>query len=70
MAGRLPSEPAVMPLGRLLAVGIVNSMMTPAVVIRPTWLALNSVNQRLSSGPAAMPLGPLPTVGTGNSLTG
>ncbi len=35
--------------------GMENSVTTPAVVIRPIWLApLASVNQRLPSGPAAM----------------
>ena len=37
---RLPSGPAAMPAGSLLAVGTVNSVMTPAVVIRPILLPL------------------------------
>ncbi len=48
-----------MPLGLLPAVGTVNSVMTPALVIRPILLALLSVNQRLPSDPAAMAFGPL-----------
>ena len=36
---RLPSGPAVMPRGLLPAVGTGNSVMTPAVVIRPILLA-------------------------------
>ena len=38
-----------------------NSVMTPAVVIRPSALVVPwSVNQRLPSGPGAIPLGRLP----------
>ena len=51
----MPSGPAAMPKGLLLAVGMGNSVMTPAVVIRPILLPSYSVNQRLPSGPAAMP---------------
>ena len=40
----------------LLAVGIGNSVTTPAVVICPILLRF-SVNQRLPSGPAAIPKG-------------
>src|SRR5258706_70471 len=54
--------------GKLLAVGTVNSVMTPPVVIRPILLPLCSMNQRAPSGPAVMPRGKLPAVGTGNSL--
>jgi hypothetical protein len=57
-----------MPRGSLLAVGIANSVVVPAVVIRPILLANCSVNQRLPSGPTAMPHGPLWGVGTGNSM--
>ena len=57
-----------MPSG-LLAVGIGNSVMTPAVVIRPILLPLLSVNQRLPSGPAVMPRGTASGVGIGNSVT-
>ncbi len=35
----------------------VNSVTTPAGVIRPIRLPSNSVNQRLPSGPAAIPVG-------------
>jgi hypothetical protein len=51
----------------LLAVGIVNSVITPAVVIRPMLLAF-SVNQRLPSGPAAMLPDPLLGTGVANSV--
>ena len=44
-------------------------MKTPAVVTRPIWLALNSVNQRLPSGPSAMSLTNAFAVGTGSSVT-
>jgi hypothetical protein len=53
-----PSGPAVMPWGKLLAVGIINSVMTPAVVIRPILLPVFSVNHSAPSGPAVMPSGP------------
>ena len=43
--------------------------MTPAVVIRPIWLAPLSVNQTLPSGPAAICAGLLLAVGIGNSVT-
>ena len=36
----MPSGPAVMPKGPLPAVGIGNSVMTPAVVIRPILLPI------------------------------
>ena len=47
---RLPSAPAAIPPESTWAVGIGNSVMTPAVVIRPILLAAFSVNQRLPSG--------------------
>jgi hypothetical protein len=56
-----------MPRGSLSAVGTANSVMTPAVVIRPTLLAENSVNHRFPSGPAVMSLSVLSAVGTMNS---
>src|SRR5579862_7948151 len=43
-----------MPYGLLLAEGGVNSVVTPAGVIRPILLLPNSVNQRLPSLPAVM----------------
>ena len=61
---RLPSGPAAMPSGALLAVvPVENSVTAPAGVIRPIWLPTSSVNQRLPSGPAAMPYGLLLAVG-------
>ena len=64
-----PSGPTVMFLGLLLAVGIVNSLVTtPAVVIRPILLPLNSVNHSAPSGPAVIAKGALPAVGMVNSL--
>src|SRR5215472_8277458 len=53
----------------LEAVGIVNSVIMPAVVIRPILFPSISVNQILPSGPATMPPGPDAAVGTGNSVT-
>src|SRR5260221_6568743 len=43
----LPSGPAVMPSGLLLAVGIPNVEKLPLGVMRPIAPLLNSVNQRL-----------------------
>src|SRR5512135_6752 len=63
---RLPSGPAVIPVGPLLAVGSgPNSVMMPAGVIRPILLPFCSVNQRLPSGPAVIPVGRLVGVGSG-----
>ena len=45
-----------------------NSVMLPAVVIRPILFPLFSVNQRLLSGPTAMLAGLLAAVGIVNSL--
>src|SRR5207253_2587900 len=64
---RLPSGPAVIPLGSLLAVARGNSVMVPVGVIRPTLLPSISVNHRLPSGPAAIPSGPL---GSANAVIG
>src|SRR5262249_34509712 len=51
---RLPSGPVVIPDGRLLAVGMGNSLMAWVVgLIAPILLVL-SVNQRLPSGPVAI----------------
>ena len=52
---RLPSGPAVIPSGLLLAVGIGNAEKLPLGVMRPMTLPASSVNQRLPSGPAVMP---------------
>ena len=46
-----PSDPVVMPVGRLLAANMGNSVKAPAVVMRPMLLPFNSVNQRAPSGP-------------------
>ncbi len=56
---RLPSGPAVMPTGPLLAVGVGNSVILPLVVMRPIRFVAFSVNHRLPSGPAVMPAGKL-----------
>src|SRR5436305_1378669 len=49
---RLPSGPAVMPLGPALPVmPALNSLTTPGGVIRPIRLADDSVNHTLPSGP-------------------
>src|SRR5262249_39060484 len=68
---RLPSGPAVIPSGRLLAVmPVANSVTTPAGVIRSIRSLLSSVNQRLPSGPAVIPLGTLSVViPVANSVT-
>src|SRR5215468_2090795 len=52
----------------LPAVGTGNSVMTPAVVIRPTRFPSVSVNHRLPSGPGAIVPGLLRGVGIGNSV--
>src|SRR5260221_2846211 len=52
---RLPSGPAAMSFGWLLAVGTGNSVMVPLGLMRPIWLPPCSVNQRLLSGPAVIP---------------
>src|SRR6266851_4203516 len=64
---RLPSGPAAMPRGKLLFVLMRNSVMAPAVVLRPI-LPTASVNQSAPSGPAVMPTGPLLAVGVENSV--
>src|SRR6266516_3888533 len=65
----LPSGPAVMPSGLLLAVGMPkNPVKLPLGVMRPMALPSNSVNHRLPSGPAVMPKGKLLCVGMGNSV--
>src|SRR3981081_2547156 len=50
---RLPSGPAVIPTGSLVAASAY-SVITPAVGIFPTFAVPLSTNQRLLSGPAAM----------------
>src|ERR1051325_7048905 len=65
---RLPSGPTAICCGALAAVGIVNSLITPAGVIRPTLFPLCSKNQRFPSGPAVIPSGWVPAVGIGNSV--
>src|ERR1700757_175033 len=65
------SGPRAIPRGPLLAVGIVNSLVTtPVGVIRPILLGLFSVTHRApsESGPAAMPQGRLLPVGALNSV--
>ena len=57
-----------MPSGSAFAMGTVNSLMMPVVVIRPTLFPADSVNHRLPSGPAAIPCGALSAVGIGNSV--
>src|SRR5262245_66237808 len=61
---RLLLGPAATPLGSLDAVGTLNSLIAPPVVILPILLPEYSVNHRFSSGPAAMSTGKLAAVGT------
>src|SRR5579863_1735507 len=49
-----PSDPGAMPQGLLAAVGTLNSVMAPPVVIWPILSLFHSVNHRLPSGPGAM----------------
>src|SRR5258706_403686 len=58
-----PSGPVVMPMDELPTVGIGNSVITPAVVMRPI-LSPSSVNHSAPAGPVVMPAG----AGTGNSV--
>src|SRR5450631_453950 len=62
-----PSGPAVMKKGKPLAVGRLNSVTTPAVVIRPILFPSYSANHSAPSGPAVIPSG-TPAVGVGNSV--
>src|SRR5262249_401814 len=62
-----PSGPAVMPPSKVLALGIGNSAITPAVVMRPIWLLPFSMNHSAPSGPVVMREGALPAVGIVNS---
>src|SRR5947208_17094487 len=57
-----------MDLGKLLAVGMRNSSILPAGVIRPILFPPSSVNQRLPSRPAAIALGTRLAVGMENSV--
>src|SRR5450631_814036 len=54
-----PSGPAVMKKGKPLAVGRLNSVTTPAVVMRPILLVPSSANHSAPCGPAVMPMGKL-----------
>src|SRR5258708_17074531 len=63
-----PSGPVVMPVGPLPAFGSGNSVIAPAVVMRPILLAKVSVNQSAPSGPVVMYRMTLPFVGIGNSV--
>src|SRR5438105_4047677 len=62
-----PSGPAVMEPG---ALGAGNSVMAPAVVMRPIalTLTLRSVNHMAPSGPAVIEKGLLPFTSVGNSV--
>src|SRR5262249_3069366 len=62
-----PSGPVVIPKGPLLGLGIGNSVITPAVVIRPILLVSFSVNHSAPSGPVVISQVPRP-VGIGNSV--
>jgi hypothetical protein len=69
----LPSGPSVMLNGRLSTVGVVNSVITPSVVIRPIFspgfaAVPRSVNQSVSRRPGSITVGRLPGVGTVNSV--
>src|SRR5262249_58742640 len=57
-----------MGVGVLVAVGMGNSVTTPAVVMRPILLLFCSMNQRAPSGPTVIACGKLPAVGTGNCV--
>jgi len=61
-----PSGPAVTPTGPSPGTG--NSLIWPSVVMRPTWFAFSSLNQRAPSGPTAMRCGRPSGVGVGYSL--
>src|SRR4051794_18185639 len=54
---RLRSAPTGRPSGPDVALGAGDSVIVPAVVIRPIFAPLDSVNQRFPSGPAAIPGG-------------
>src|SRR5438132_41738 len=64
----LPSGPAVIPSGWLLALGVTYSVMRCVTGLMVAMrLLVFSVNQTLPSGPAAMPPGELLAVSSGNS---
>src|SRR5262249_24569939 len=54
----LPSDPGVITIGRLTAVGVANSVTVPLGAMRPTWLGDPNplVNHRFPSGPSAIVL--------------
>jgi hypothetical protein len=58
----------VIPVGSLAAVGIVNCVADPAVVIRPIVFVFAAVNQSAPSGPATMSTVPVGLAG-GNEVT-
>src|SRR5712692_5022467 len=64
----LPSGPAAIPFGPLLAVGTGYSVKTPEVVTLATLFPWSSVNQRFPSDPAAIPNGLLLAVGIAYSV--
>src|SRR6185503_13659095 len=68
MNHRFPSAAAVIVSGFVLAVGVLYSLNTPAVVTRPILLVAFSVNQRFPSGPTVIPHAPAFAVGTVNSV--
>jgi hypothetical protein len=68
-AGAAAPAPAVILRGSLAAMGTANSVITPAVVMRPMLLPLRSVNQRLPSAPTVIPSGKLFADGVANSVT-
>lgn len=58
----VPSGPAQMPTGWLSWAGRENSVITPAVVIRPILSLYSSVNHRFPSEPAVIPVTTLPAL--------
>ncbi len=66
---RLPSEPRVIAVAPLLAVGIRNSVIAPVVEsISPIWFALGLGKPEVvagCTGPLVIPVGPLLAVGIG-----
>src|SRR6266404_2733251 len=64
---RFPSGPATIGPG-LAPDGMMNSVMTPAGVMRPIRWPFRSLNQTFPSGPAVMQYGPAFAVGILNSV--
>jgi hypothetical protein len=64
---RLPSGPFVMTHGLKKFVDV-NSVIAPAVVMRPIFPELNSVNQSAPSDPSVIEKGPLFAVGVAYSV--